>query len=162
MSSDPNPAPKGTRLWLRIVLVVSLGLNLLVAGAIAGIVIKGGPMQHAGPPSKIANETIGPFTRALSPRDRISILRQVHQQGEFEGWSRATHRQAMEEMIALLETTPFDADAFADKFGSMVTGLQTRLDLASGAFVIRLQAMSDEDRIAYAARVRDAMEKKGR
>lgn len=162
MSSDPNPAPKGTRLWVRILLVVSLGLNLLIIGAIAGLIIKGGPLPHAGPPSKIANETIGPFTRSLSPRDRISILREVRRQEEFEGFSRAAHQQAMEEMIALLETTPFDADAFADKFGSMVSGLQTGLDLASGAFVLRLQAMSDEDRIAYAARVRDALEKKGR
>ena len=50
MSSDPNTAPKGMRLWVRIVLVVSLGLNLLVVGAIAGIAIKGGPFKDGAQP----------------------------------------------------------------------------------------------------------------
>lgn len=162
MSADPNPAPKGTRLWVRIVLVVSLGFNLLVVGAVAGIAITGGPFPHGGPPSKMAHETIGPFTRALSHKDRVSILREVRQQGRAEGWSRDAHRHSMEEMIALLEATPFDADAFEEKFGGMVNGLQSRLELAGGAFVLRLQAMSDEDRIAYAARVRDVITKKER
>ena len=44
----------------------------------------------------------------------------------------------------------------------MVGGLQTRLELASGAFVVRLSAMSDEDRIAYAARVREVIAEKDR
>ncbi len=161
MSSDPNTAPKGMRLWVRIVLVVSLGLNLLVVGAIAGIAIKGGPFKD-GPPSRIANETIGPFTRALSPQDRFSIMQEIRQKGRSEGWSREAHRQSMEEMIALLEATPFDVDAFAETFRSTVGGLQGRMTVASEAFVERLSNMSEEERVAYAARVKEAVERKQR
>lgn len=162
MSSDVKTSPKGTRLWMRIVLVVSLGLNLLVVGAIAGIAIKGGPFKHGGPPSHLANQTIGPFTRALTLNDRRLIMRELRRQGEAEGWTREKHRQSMEEMVLLLEATPFDPDAFGNAFEATVNGLQNRLLDASDAFVLRLSDMTDEERAAYAARVREEMDKKPR
>lgn len=162
MSSNAKPAPKGTRLWVRILLVVSLALNLLVIGAVAGIAIKGGPFKHATPPVHLANETLGPFTRALTMNDRRLILREIRRQGQAEGWTRATHRESLEEMVQLLEAEPFDPDAFGDVFEATINGLQNRILDASDAFVLRVSDMSNEERAAYAERVKDAMDKRRR
>lgn len=161
MESDVQPAPKPMRLWVRILLVVSLGLNLLVVGAVAGLVIKGGPWKQGGPPS-MAEGGVGPLTRALSKEDRRAIGREMRQKGAQSGWDRRAHRQSMERMVVLLEAQPFDADAFAAELNNTVVGLQGRIVDASGALTKRLSQMSDADRAAYAARVKEAMTRKMR
>lgn len=159
MATDPKPTPTSPRLWVRILLAVSLALNLLVIGAVAGFAIKGGPMKHSGAPH-MAPGGVGPLTQALSKEDRRAIGREMRQMAKENGWDRRAHRQALERMIAGLEATPFDADAFSADLDIIMDGMRSRISGASGALMNRLSEMSDEDRAAYAARIRDKMERK--
>ncbi|MEM6589093.1 MAG: periplasmic heavy metal sensor [Pseudomonadota bacterium] len=158
MTKDSNPAPK-SRLWVRILLVVSLALNLLVIGVVAGFVVKGGPFKHDGPPHMAAGG-VGPLTHALSKEDRRAIGREMRQKGKDSGWDRQAHRQSLERMVAFLEATPFDADAFDEELQITVDGMQGRLSDARGALLNRLNDMSDEDRAGYAARIKELMARK--
>ena len=69
MADTPNPAPK-PRNWLRIVLVVSLGVNLLIAGAFIGSSFseKSGREKNS---STLA--PVGPYGRAFSKEDRQAL-----------------------------------------------------------------------------------------
>ncbi|MEO0750983.1 MAG: periplasmic heavy metal sensor [Pseudomonadota bacterium] len=162
MSTDPAPGPQSTRLWVRILLAVSLGFNLLVIGAVAGIAVRGGPFPQADTPRHVADATIGPLTRALTKEDRRAIGRELRQNGQVDGWTRRAHRQSMERMVALLQAAPFDAEAFGAELDGTISGLQGRMAGASQALVVRLTEMSDVERAAFAARVRDAMARSSR
>ncbi len=158
MTTDPNPTPKSSRLWVRILLVVSLALNLLVIGAVAGFAIKGGPLKHGGPPH-VAVGGVGPLTQALTREDRRAIGREMRRKAQESGWDRRAHRQALERMVVLLEATPFDAEAFDADLNTIMDGMRGRISDARGALVNRLSDMSDEDRAAYAERIRDKMDR---
>lgn len=160
MSMDPKPAPQGMRLWVRILLVVSLAFNLLVFGAVAGMAIKGGPWEHAHSPRQVVDAAVGPLTRALTKEDRRAIGRQIRKEGRADGLTRRAHREALERMLVLLQSTPFDSEAFGAELAGSVTGLQTRMSRASETLVLHLSQMSDADRAAYAERVKDAMAQK--
>ena len=160
MNTASPSTPQSTRLWVRIVLAVSLAFNLLVIGAAAGFVVKGGPTPHADGPRHVADAAIGPLTRALSKADRRAIGRQIRQATDAEGWSPRAHRQSLKRMLTLLETTPFDADAFSTELTGSIAGLQGRMSRASEALVLRLDQMSDAERAAYAQRVKEAMARK--
>lgn len=148
-----------TRLWVRVLLVVSLALNLLVIGAVAGFAIKGGPIRHAGMPP-MAEGGFGLFTRALSKEDRRAIGREIRQKGRENGWDRQAQRQAMRRMLTLLEARPFDAQAFNTEMQTVVESVQGRLSDASGALVARLTQMSDAERASYAASIREMIARK--
>lgn len=160
MSSEAAQTQQSTPLWVRILLAVSLGLNILVVGAVVGFAIKGGPLPVKDGPRHVADAAIGPLTRALSVADRRAIGRQIRQEGTTERWDRQAHRQALERMLTLLNATPFDADAFANELDGTVTGLQSRMTLAGQALVVRLEQMTDEERRAYAERVLQAAKRK--
>lgn len=160
MSAQTNIAPRGPRLWVRILLAVSLGFNLLIIGAIAGIAIKGGPFVKGGPAAQMAMSDVGPLTRALTLKDRRAIGRKVRQATQEGGWNRELHRQSLQRMVGLLEATPFDPDAFAQELQVTVNGLESKLSVATQSLVIHLDEMSDDARLAYAERVKSAMARK--
>ena len=54
----------GMRRRTKVLLAVSLGLNMLVIG------MAGGAFFHSGGPSHVQGAAFGPYTRALSPQDR--------------------------------------------------------------------------------------------
>jgi Heavy-metal resistance len=63
---DPVPAaPRAPGRWMRVALVLSLAVNLLVAGMAVGVALRGGPPETA-----VRDLGFGPFAAALSPADR--------------------------------------------------------------------------------------------
>ncbi|MEL6647998.1 MAG: periplasmic heavy metal sensor [Pseudomonadota bacterium] len=160
MSSASPVAPQPRRLWVRILLAVSLAFNLLVIGAVIGVAVKGGPLPGADTPRHMVDAAIGPLTRALTKQDRRAIGRQIRQAQGDDAWGRRAHRQSLRRMLALLQETPFDRDAFAAELEGSITGLKGRMSSASQALVAHLSDMSDSERAAYAARVKEAMTRK--
>lgn len=160
MNTDAAPKSSGTRLWVRVLLVVSLAFNLLVIGAVVGFVIKGGPHRPGTYAAHVADSAVGPLTRALTFEDRRSIGRSLRKQNKEAGWGRREHRAAIEDMLVLLQATPFDADAFSDKLNATMIAMQGRVSRSGQALVEHLDRMSDADRLAYADRVREALDRK--
>ncbi len=156
------PPPARTRGWVRVLLVVSLGLNLLIIGAVAGLAIKGGPMRHAAGKGHPVADSVGPLTKALSKEDRWAIGRQIRQATREAGWDRRKHRETLREMTTLLEATPFDEAAFAAQLAEITGWAQTRIETAQVVLVEHLASMTDEERAAYAQRVREVMARKGK
>ncbi|WP_456386875.1 periplasmic heavy metal sensor [Profundibacter sp.] len=70
MSDEDKQGNVGMRRSLKILLAVSLGLNMLVIGAVGGMMYHGGPTGGA---IGARAASFGPFTRALSHQDRRQI-----------------------------------------------------------------------------------------
>lgn len=137
--------------WRRWLLVVSLGLNLIVIGLVAGAVLRGGPPGHAAPRFDL---TVGPLTRALDEGDRREMRAALERNRPFQAADRAAMRQDFSEMVTLLKADRFDAD----QFRAVMTRQRARLagvqEVVLDEFIQRIEAMSPDARAAFADRLR--------
>lgn len=99
---DQSPKTAGASKRMRIVLVVSLALNLAIAGLFVGSVVSG--RWSAGPPAHF-DIGMGPIGRALAPDERRDIRRSLMRDGSMRALNL---RGRMGDMIAAIETDPFD------------------------------------------------------
>lgn len=147
-----------TRGWVKILLVVSLGLNLLVAGAVAGAFFSGGRWHHKGPPRL---ETMGgPLTRALSEEDRRAIGKKIRQAYRDEAFPRDEHRAQFEGLIADLKATPFDPKAVEERLATIQGLFRERLSFGQTLLIEQLTQMDDAERAAYADRLVERKERR--
>ena len=154
--SDPmteTPAPRRRR-WLVPLLVVSLALNLLVAGAILGRSFS--PEAHrgkdrvAGPLRSVVGE---PFVRALSREDRQALLADIRREGPRIRKNRESLRDQVEAFLAALRSDPFEPDVVRRLLEDQRSVAQSRQELGEVLLLNRLSAMSDDERAAYADRL---------
>ncbi len=153
----PAPAanlPKSGR-GLRIALVVSLGLNLAIAGLVAGTVLRS--HSQSGRNDAVRELGFGPFTEALGPQDRRA-LRQAFLAKTPD--ARHLKRQRRDDAVAVLDAlraTPFVPQTLSD----LMTAQQQRTarQLILGQEVLRdfLIAMTPADRAAFADRLAERL-----
>lgn len=141
----------GSGKWLRIGLIVSLALNLLIVGAIAGAALSGGKWYHRGPPRMAAMG--GPLTHALAPADRIAMARDLHAAHMDGARPHDVPRKEFEALIADLTATPFDPAAVKTRLATIQGRFEERMRLGQSALVARLAGMDAAGRAAYAERL---------
>ena len=160
-SPDPESRPRMSR-GIRIVLFLSLALNLLVVGLVAGFIFRGGP---DGRPPKHVRDAVAPYTAALERGDRREIGRRIYRSLRAEGSReamRAEMRAEYTKALTLLRAETFDADAFADVIARQTTRAADRQKFGQRELVRHLSEMTTEERRAYAQRVAEALERFGR
>lgn len=140
-----NPSKKPRRLW-RVVLVLSLALNVAVIGAVAGLAISGRAMD--GPPQRISFD-FGPIGRVLEPADRRAIGHSLRTQGP-KPFDRAEMREKMAGLVTALRSEPFDSEAVSREIGSFRKRSDEVQQNAQNAFVAHLASMSAEARAKLA------------
>jgi len=146
MTTEPT-ARSGLSTPLRWLLVVSLALNLLVAGLLVGAVLRhDGPRRHMelGP---------GPFAQALSPEDRRAILTELRDRPGVGPPNREERQQAMSEVLAALRSEPFDPGQVEAALASQSDRVASVGRAIQAAMIERIAAMSAEDRAAFADRL---------
>lgn len=146
-----NMTTKPGRMW-RIVLVLSLALNVAVIGGVVGMAISG--RAHDGPPSRMMFD-FGPLGRVLEPEDRRAIGQAMRESG-----ARPLKRGELDDKIAQLaislRTQPFNVDAVSEIMGSFRLRSEEIQMEAQGAFLARLTVMTPQARADLA----DKLEKK--
>ncbi len=156
------------RRWtgMRVMLAVSLALNLLVVGAVAGALWSGGgpgriggidPDGRRGPLREIGN---APFVRALEPADRRALLTALRDEGATLRQNRAALRRSFQALVAALRADPFDPDALQRLFDNQRDAAQIQQRTGERLILERLSAMTQDQRAAYADRL-DAALKRG-
>lgn len=145
LMADPAIAPRPSRLW-RIILAVSLAINLAIAGLVIGFVLRD---ERAGPPRGF-DATLGPIGSALSREDRRSVLRDIRQSA---GSQRRGFDQDLDAIVAAVTARPFDPDALNAALAQGNARRDALLDAARTALVSRVSEMSEEDRAAFAERI---------
>lgn len=155
-TTAPPPNGAGAPRWMKVLLVVSLALNLLVLGAVFGAAVTGagkwrGPGGPGGP---------GALTHALNEADRKALKRQMMRGLMADRDKGQAYRDAMSELLGLLRAPAYDAEAVARGIGQVRSVFEARFDMGQALLVNRLGDMSAEERAAYADRLEAAVERK--
>ncbi|WP_420861024.1 periplasmic heavy metal sensor [Algirhabdus cladophorae] len=157
--NQPAPKPK-TRRWIKAALVVSLGLNLLVLGAVTGAVLsgKGGKGSHV----QLAPGFTG-YLRALDGDQRRALGKQIRAQRDGARINRSQVRAAFEPVLTALRAEPFNTADFEAALATQAQTFRDRnqtLETAGRAgLVVVLQDMSASDRMAFADRLEQAIQR---
>ena len=144
--AEPFPPSRRARV-LRIVLAVSLALNLAVAGLAAGFALKG----RDGHPPRDFDMTLGPVARALDPQDRAAIRDMLR--GRPDLAPRRGRGADLEALIAALAATPYDARALRTALEAPAARVAQVQAAAAAALADRIDAMTPQDRADLARRL---------
>lgn len=140
----------------RVVLVASLALNVLLAGAILGSFATG----RAGPPRGFDLQ-IGPLGQLLSKEQRREVGRDLRRAVRDAGIDRPDRRAVMAEVTALLEADTFDQDAFEAVIVAQYAALDGIRDVALATFGGYLAELPVADRREIAQSLQDRSRKGG-
>ncbi|MCL4187847.1 MAG: periplasmic heavy metal sensor [Rhodobacteraceae bacterium] len=154
MSVDEGMPPRRPVRWLRVALVVSLGLNLLMVGLAAGRALR---PDMLGPAAVVLRDlNLGAYTEALGPEDRAALRAAFAERAPplREAWR--THRAEQAALVAALRAEPFAAEAVAAMFEAQNRRLGERAALARAMLVERIAAMDRAERRAFADRLEAA------
>lgn len=145
-------APTKTATWVKILLGVSLSLNLLILGAVGATIWKFSGAR-AGPDTRGGG--LAPLVRALPEADR-QALRETYR-ATHTGQEEAERRKA--DFLAALRAEPFDAEAFDAMLLTHAEEGAARMAAGREALVSSVAQMSPEARAAYADRIERMMER---
>ncbi|MEO1678534.1 MAG: periplasmic heavy metal sensor [Pseudomonadota bacterium] len=179
-AGPPPPEPRrGRRRWIGWALFASVGLNLLVAGALVGAALDARRAGPSGPPGaavspmgadgaggrgipdRVVRELgLGPYARAMTPGERRHLGRALLSEIRTKGGPRAVRRQMRESFAAVraaLLAEPFDAD----ELDRLITAQSARAaelrELAQAIFVVQVSEMTPDERRAFADRLDGAL-----
>ncbi|WP_299747190.1 periplasmic heavy metal sensor [uncultured Tateyamaria sp.] len=141
--------------WVKILLGLSLAINLGIAGLVGGIALSGGSLGGKGPGMGYAM----PYVLALPQEDRRAVFGVVRGNRDLPG--RGVRRAVYGEMVALLKADTFDRAAVTAILERQARGVEQVQSVAQDEWLDRVAAMSDEERRAYAERVEEVVAKGG-
>ncbi|WP_425043649.1 periplasmic heavy metal sensor [Primorskyibacter sp. S87] len=154
MQDVSGAKPPRMRLWLRILLGVSLALNLAVIGLAVGAMLRlGGPHGFRPPPRSAST-----FLFRELPDDHRAALWEE---------ARSTHRKhsgrsgtQVKAVIEMLRQDSFDAEALRETARAQSAARQRGFLELQEIWIERVAAMTAEERVAYAARLEQALARK--
>lgn len=149
---DPWLKGKGTR----IALAVSVTLNLIVAGLVAGAVLRG---PH-GPEGKDREFSFGPFSEAMQPDERRALRKTILERAPGLRQMRQDMRADLDRVVATLRAEPFDPAALNALMEAQQTRLSGQIAVGSQALREFLVGMDTEQRHAFADRLEDRLKHK--
>lgn len=165
MTGLPEPevtaaGPRQPSRWMKPLLVVSLALNLAVAGLVVGALIRGGPpmraeMAHSG----VRDAGLGLLFEGLSRADRMALRRALVQSNPDIGNWRERAGQEFGVVLDALRAEPFEPDALAAVLDAQSGRMQTRLDKGRQLLVARIAEMAPAERAAFAARLEERIQR---
>lgn len=136
---------------LRVALAVSVALNLLVAGIVAGAVFHKSGQGGSGAMTRDLG--FGPFTEALAPEDRRALRQWLQQRAPQLRSANAQRRADIIALQSALRADPFVPQDLTRALEAMRGRLQTQLDLGHQALAEVIMAMPPAERMALADRL---------
>jgi len=153
-----TPAPAARpRTWPKVLLAVSLTMNLLVIGLIAGAHFRDGRDMAAFPPpdrNALRDAGVGPFFDAL-PRDSRGRMGQALRNGPGGGLGpdRAALAADLQAVQAALRADPYDPAALSAVLDAQQARVQARVDAGRAALLAEIARMTPAERAAFADRL---------
>jgi uncharacterized membrane protein len=157
-SDGPAPDPARPSSWLKLLLAVSLALNLVIVGIAGGAFLRDGPPR--GPGSRDLD--LGPLADALDRDGRRSLRRAFLERYPDLREGRARLRSDFDALVAALRADPFDP-ADLDTAVAAIAGLNAeRLDVGRDLVADYLRTLDAEARRDFADRLEESLNRRGR
>ena len=153
MTESTNP--KSINRW-KMLFVISLGLNLLIIGALGGILIRKGnaPMVH-----HLASGRL--YMQALEFRDKKALRNEILGDKDGRELVKAQNYASFRSAVDILKKHPFDRSALENLLDEQAKFTQSRRGSARGFLIAYIERMTKEKRENYALRLEDLVESKG-
>lgn len=142
-----TPAPKAPRKWTRIVLILSLAINLLVVAALVGAFFKHDKRQ--GPHLDRASMGLGAYILALPEPAQSEVMAMIGKGSEDRREFRKTMYKLRKDTETALQATPFSVDAVKSALDQQRNGALQRTAQVQDAYLTALAAMTDAERAAH-------------
>lgn len=155
------PAKPKMRRRTRVLLVVSLMLNLLVIGVMGGAIFgqfKGDP----GPRSHLSASSSPPYIRAMSHEDRRKLGRAIRDVYRDRNIDRRADRVGHQQVLEALSATPMNRATIDQMLSAQQAVVAQRFLLAQNVWLDRVSAMNETERAAYLERLREVLAKSNR
>lgn len=156
MSGVSEDKPKSRTSKTRILLIVSLAANLLVAGVIAGAYFSDGPEKRAAVRGH-SSLPLGPYGRAFSKEDRADLRKAFEARKPWFDKSRRQMRGFGKEMATAMRADPFDAAEISDILARQSAVWSEIQAEGQKLFVERVRAMTPDQRAAFADKLEKGM-----
>ncbi|WP_299843278.1 periplasmic heavy metal sensor [uncultured Roseovarius sp.] len=158
MADETQATDRGTKRWVRVLLVFSLALNLLVLGTVGGAMLTWSKWRSHDPPR--LDLAGGPLTQALTREDRRAIARQMRKTYRDNGGvPRADMKAELEALVRDLKADPFEPALVKKRLARHRGVFRERFALGQSLLLERLTQMQPKERVAYADRLLRALEK---
>ena len=158
----PRAQPAHVR-GLGLVLILSLGLNLLLIGVLGGAWLR--DWQRAGPQAaqavgqpdrKIITLGLRPYWRAMSPADRAALASAVRAQRKQLRAGLSGPRILMRDFVRAIRADPLDKALLESVFARQSALVAARVEAGQKALAARIEAMTPAARKAFARRLIEA------
>ena len=162
MTPEPvatEDTPKKPFRWSRVVLVMSLALNLAVIGTVAGALLRWDAGMDRARAMQVRDFGFGPFIGALDPTDRRDVGRSFVRSVGNPREARAEVKTMFAQMVATLKAEPFDRQTFETLLLQQQQNFSSRQEIGAQIVVDQIAQMSAPDRAAYAMRLEDMLKK---
>lgn len=143
---DSQENPKARRGWMKYVLIVSLGVNLVVAGMMGGAVLRGGPPERMRVENEISALGLRIYARALDGPSRKALGAAIRvRRSEFPSGREVflAHKKAMASAIS---ADPYDSAAVAAELSRQAGVVTSNVTMGHSLLLERLDAMSPAQR----------------
>lgn len=147
-----------TKLWVRILLVISLCLNIGFIGILGGAVWR----YHSAGSDKVRTSgapTASFYMRALDRDDRRALGLRMREAGRNNKQVPSDIRAGFVAALEILRADEFDAQAFDQIVRQHAKTADERLNSAREVFLDHITTLSPEDRKAYADRLERTLHK---
>lgn len=151
MVTDKEQDNAPTRLWVRVLLGVSLALNLLVLGLVGGAMYRFGGPDGMRPPSRTAGAAL---FRELPQADRRALWAKSNGTRTDQ---RARQKADASALASAVRATPFDVTALQALLEQQAARRAGFKASVQQAWLARVDGMTAKDRQAYADRLERAL-----
>lgn len=145
--------------WFRIVLAVSLAINLLVAGAFIGAKFSGKDPRKASISERIGF-SLGPYGRALTESDRQEMARAFRTRASELRQVRSEMRNLGGEVVTAVRAETFDPDRVSTLLSRQIELTSQIQAIGSELLIDRLDSMEASERTEFAEKL-DRILKRG-
>lgn len=151
-----NTEPKQPRKIWRIVLVLSLAMNLAVVGLVTGV----GLRSANGKPPQNFELGIGPLGQAMTMDERRNVGVRVRNDSRMKEFGRRGGGRHIESVIEALRAEPYDGQALEAALTLSSQQLVSIQEVAREAFAAEVSMMTDAQRLALADRLEEVRKKR--
>jgi uncharacterized membrane protein len=137
--------------WVKVLLAVSLGLNMLVLGAVGAMVYT--HRSDAQQPRDLREASYGPYSRALSPQDRKIIGEALRREAGSLRENLPKIKETFQALILALQAEDYDRDAVHGLIAEQQALGLKRQQVGQRLLLERLDSMTVEERRAFAKRL---------